>query len=164
MAKAAVHKVDWIEIEGRFRAGIDTLRTIADDHAISEGAIRARAKKNGWIRNATQTKRQMVADRMAGVTSDVAQNVKRKIEEAAEIDAADMQMGLDIYRNVLVSMKIASETILDPQSAKVITEATDKAIMGIRKIRGLDENRNMGGTLETLVASAGTINVQVNHG
>lgn len=132
-------KTDWLAIEGHYRAGQRALRDIAAEFGITEGAIRARAKKLGWTRDAAGTKRRMVADRMAGVTQDVAQNVMRNIETAAEEDARDMQTGLDIYRNVLQSMKEAAATVTDPREAKVITEATEKAINGIRTIRGLDD-------------------------
>lgn len=130
---------DWTSIEGHYRAGQRALRDIGAEFAITEGAIRARAKKLGWTRNAADTKRRMVADRMAGVTQEVSQDVMRNIQTAAEEDAKDMQTGLDIYRNVLQAMRAAAETVVDAKDAKVITEATEKAINGIRTIRGLDE-------------------------
>jgi len=44
---------DWEKIELDYRAGIKTLREIAADHGISEGAIRKRAKRDGWERDIT---------------------------------------------------------------------------------------------------------------
>ena len=42
---------DWAQIEADFRAGVKSLRQIASEHGISEGAIRKRAKKEDWDRD-----------------------------------------------------------------------------------------------------------------
>lgn len=46
-------KPDWEAIETAYRAGVMSLREIASQHGISEGAIRKRAKRNDlprcWI-------------------------------------------------------------------------------------------------------------------
>lgn len=42
---------DWERIEADYRAGIKTLRQIADDHGITHGAINKRAKRDGWSRD-----------------------------------------------------------------------------------------------------------------
>jgi len=44
---------DWEKIELDYRAGIKTLREIAAENGISEGAIRKRAKRDGWERDIT---------------------------------------------------------------------------------------------------------------
>jgi hypothetical protein len=41
---------DWTRIELEYLAGEDSIREIADRHAISEGAIRKRAKAEKWVR------------------------------------------------------------------------------------------------------------------
>ena len=41
---------DWERIELDYRAGVKTLRQIADEHGISHGAINKRAKRDGWER------------------------------------------------------------------------------------------------------------------
>lgn len=43
--------VDWERVEADYCAGIKSLREIAAEHGITEGTIRARAKKNDWPRN-----------------------------------------------------------------------------------------------------------------
>ncbi|WP_227732315.1 hypothetical protein [Yersinia proxima] len=47
MAKPA----DWEAIESAYRAGLMSLREIASQHNISEGAIRKRAKRDEWSRD-----------------------------------------------------------------------------------------------------------------
>ncbi len=42
---------DWERIEADFRAGILSLREIAGQHGITEGGIRKRAKRDGWVRD-----------------------------------------------------------------------------------------------------------------
>lgn len=44
-------EIDWQTIELDYRAGIKTLRQIAGEHDISEGAIRKRAKRDDWTRD-----------------------------------------------------------------------------------------------------------------
>jgi len=49
--RSKAHDTDWLQVELEFRAGIKVLRAIAGDYKITEGAIRARAKRHGWIRD-----------------------------------------------------------------------------------------------------------------
>lgn len=42
---------DWEAIESAYRAGVMSLREIASQHDISEGAIRKRAKRDDWSRD-----------------------------------------------------------------------------------------------------------------
>ena len=51
MVKAAP---DWERIELDYRAGIKTLRQIADENGISEGAVRKRAKRDDWTRDLSE--------------------------------------------------------------------------------------------------------------
>lgn len=44
-------QIDWEKIELDYRAGIKTLRQIADEHGISHVAINKRAKRDGWVRD-----------------------------------------------------------------------------------------------------------------
>lgn len=44
-------KPDWEAIESAYRAGVLSLRDIGEKYGITEGAIRKRAKKLGWVRS-----------------------------------------------------------------------------------------------------------------
>lgn len=46
-------EIEWNQIEQDYRAGIKTLRVIAGEHGITEGAIRKRAKRDDWSRDLT---------------------------------------------------------------------------------------------------------------
>ena len=44
-------QIDWERIEADYRAGVKSLREIAAEHGITEGAIRKRAKRDGWVKD-----------------------------------------------------------------------------------------------------------------
>ncbi|MCZ5436528.1 hypothetical protein O5476_02785 [Escherichia coli] len=44
-------KPDWEAIESAYRAGVLSLRDIGEKYGVTEGAIRKRAKKLGWVRS-----------------------------------------------------------------------------------------------------------------
>ena len=85
---AARTKANWVAIEGLYRIGDRALRDIGDEYYISESAIRKRAKRKGWARDAATVKREIVRQAMSGA-QDVpkgpqgAQDVQEAIEEAA---------------------------------------------------------------------------------
>ena len=96
---------DWERIELEYRAGIQTLRQIAEAHGITHGAINKRAKTQGWTRN-LNAKIQAKADALvskAAVSTEVSKEAK--IAEKAVIDAnaqavADVRLAhrRDIHR------------------------------------------------------------------
>lgn len=131
--------VDWTVIEGAYRAGIRSINSLAGEYGITEGAIRARAKKHGWVRNPGEAKREIVAAHMAGVTNGITNDVVRNIEDAAREDVADMERGLRINRRCLINLELASGTATDPKEIKTIVDASSAAIESIRRIRGLDK-------------------------
>lgn len=105
-AKAAGKAVpDWERIELDYRAGIQTLRQIAEAHGITHGAINKRAKRDGWERDLSE-KIQTKADALvskAAVSKEVSKETK--IAEKLVIDAnahavADIRLGhrRDIHR------------------------------------------------------------------
>lgn len=89
---------DWERIELDYRAGIKTLRQIADENGITHGAINKRAKRDGWERDLSQ-KIQDKADALvskAAVSSEVSTDTR--VRERAVIDAnaqavADVRLG-----------------------------------------------------------------------
>ncbi len=57
--------IDWEAIRGSYRCGIPGNRLLADRHGISEGAIRARAKREGWQRDLAAACRAEIRRRLA---------------------------------------------------------------------------------------------------
>lgn len=54
MTDEAKKQVDWELVEKHYRAGLLSLREIAKEAGCTEGAIRKRAKKDGWERDLTK--------------------------------------------------------------------------------------------------------------
>lgn len=79
---------DWERIELDYRAGIKTLRQIAEEHGISHVAINKRSKRDSWTRDLS-AKIQAKADELVTktlVTTEVTS--QRRIAEKQVIDAA----------------------------------------------------------------------------
>lgn len=64
---------DWERIEASYRAGSKSLREIAAEHGLSEGAIRKRAKRDEWARDLKEKVRSKADElvRKATVRSEV---------------------------------------------------------------------------------------------
>ncbi|WP_018694425.1 hypothetical protein [Algicola sagamiensis] len=152
MAKA--EPVDWLSVESEYRANRHSIRQIARDHGTSEGTIRRRAKKFGWLRDGTKIKREMVKAHYAGVplTEDKEESVT--ISEAIEIAALDDIQDMDIgLRNARLALEIVNQTLqriqqtpatmemlaFDAKNLKVLTESNKYNVEVIRRIRGLDD-------------------------
>lgn len=68
---------DWEAIESAYRAGVLVLRDIGEQYGVTEGAIRKRAKKFGWVRKAgTQVRKN-------GTQSGMQKNKVRTSEKPA---------------------------------------------------------------------------------
>lgn len=140
-------KADWLAIESDYITGEKSVNSIADEHGVSEGAIRARAKKNGWIRSAAKTKRELVSNAMAGITNNVTSvNVRNLINVEVEQDVQDMQDCLSVARACVKRLYGMVDLSDEPRDIKTIVEANKAAMETIRRIRGLDEVQTQTGT------------------
>ena len=93
---------DWEAIHGLYRAGLLSVRAIAERHGISDTAIRSRAKKNGWQRDLTDQVRQAAKAkvvraevRTSGSHSEVRTDAQIVDDESTE--AANMLLGQRVY-------------------------------------------------------------------
>lgn len=109
-------QADWVRIEVDYRAGIKTLRQIAAEHGITEGAIRKRAKKEGWERDLAP-KIQARADalvRKEAVREEVREKGRVLESETVEANAraiADVRLAQrhDIHRGRKLVMSLLDE-------------------------------------------------------
>lgn len=77
---------DWAKIEADYRAGVKSLRQVAGEYGITEGAIRKRAKKEEWTRDLKAKIRSRADDivrRDALHETLVRKNEVRKLERVA---------------------------------------------------------------------------------
>ena len=132
--------IDWLSIESEYIAGEKSVNAIAIEHGVSEGSIRAKAKKNGWIRSAVKTKREIVSNAMAGIAKGVANvNIRNLIDAQAEQDIQDMQDSLSVARACIRKLYGLVAVYDDPKEIKTIVDANKAAMETIRRIRGLDD-------------------------
>lgn len=100
---------DWEAIESAYRAGVMSLREIASQHDISEGAIRKRAKRDDWSR-------------------DLNAKIKAKSD--------DMVRKQEVRRQVRTETTL-SERVLIEATAEVITNVRMEHRGDIRRAREL---------------------------
>lgn len=85
---------DWEAIEREYRAGQLSIREIAREHGLSDGAIRKRAKAEGWQRDLSGQVRQAVRTEL--VRSEVrTDNARTNDAEAVQVAAA---RGVEVVR------------------------------------------------------------------
>lgn len=112
---------DWNLIETAYRAGARSLRGIASEQGITEGAIRARARKAGWVRGIAQAVTHpspepshpgetfpqaegkvpasaQDAARLAALEAQVV-DLTAQLEEAGELLRGLVRANVDAYRN-----------------------------------------------------------------
>lgn len=88
-ASTAPKKADWERIESDYRAGVKSLREIAGEHGLTDGAIRKRAKRDGWSRDLAAKIQQRSEDlvRTQAVRSEVRAEQKATERQVIEANA-----------------------------------------------------------------------------
>lgn len=132
---------DWLAIEGEYRVGKKSVNSIAKEYGIAEGTIRARAKKGGWARDPAGQQREKVKAHFAGVTKDVAKDVARKIEDAADRAIALEELALDNAELALQRVNAALQPDQEQDSAdlKRLSETNQINLAVIRTIFTLND-------------------------
>lgn len=114
-------KPDWDRIEIDYRAGIKTLREIADEHKITHGAINKRAKKDGWSRDLAAKIRAKAQEKVS--KRSVSKEVSKKrvdteqaiIEIESEVQARiELSHREDVTRTRALAVRLLAE--LDDQT------------------------------------------------
>lgn len=133
---------DWERIELDYRAGIKTLRQIADEHGISHVAVAKRAKRDGWTRDLAG-KIQVKADELVNkslVTSAV--TAETKIAEKAVIDAnAQAVAGIRLaHRNDIRRARTLTNALLAELEAQTDPSTLDMLHVLGELLRNEDDN------------------------
>jgi len=107
---------DWEKIEADYRAGVKTLRQIAEEHGISHVAINKRAKKNGWSRDLSGKIAARVEDLVTkevvtkSVTSEARVTEREIIDANAQaIVSVRLSHWKDIQRSRRITMGLLEE-------------------------------------------------------
>lgn len=132
---------DWLAIEGDYRAGKKSVNSIAKEHGITEGTIRARAKKGGWARDPAGQQREKVKAHFAGVTKNVTSDATRKIEESASRAIGLEELALNNAELALQRVNDALQPGQDLNSAdlKRLSETNQINLAVIRTIFALND-------------------------
>lgn len=122
---------DWERVELDYRAGIKTLRQIASEHGISEGAIRKRAKRDDWTRDLSDRIHDKADQlvRKEAVRSTVRKESavsERQIVEANATKIADVQLGhrrdIQRKRSIVARLMDELEAQVGPESASMLAD------------------------------------------
>jgi hypothetical protein len=110
--KAKRAKPDWEEIKELYRANIVSLRVIASKFSITEGAIRKKAKAEGWKRDLADKVRKATKEKLVrseGTQKSTQHSPKRTDEEIIE-EKADMIVSIvrDHQRTIKSGRKIVT--------------------------------------------------------
>lgn len=73
--------IDWDTVERLYRAGIESLRNIGAKCGLTEGAIRKRAKRDGWVRD--------LAARIRARAEDLVRKAEVRKKSAQQLSLAD---------------------------------------------------------------------------
>ena len=170
----AARTIDWERIELDYRAGVKTLRQIAEENDVTHGAINKRAKRDGWERDLSAkivAKAESLVSK-AEVSKQV--SIEALVTERAVIEAnaqaiADVILShrKDIQRNRSLAGKMLSELEAqtnDPelfeQLAELMAEpdqsGVDKLNILYRKVLSLpsriDSAKKLAETMRVMVA------------
>lgn len=125
-------KADWEAVEREYRAGQLSLRAIAGAHGLTEGAIRKRAKKEGWARALAEKVREGVREKLVRLdgTQDGTQSQRATDKEIVE--AASLR-GLEVvtsHRRDLTQLHALKRIILTRLAAHLNGEQPDGPFIG----------------------------------
>lgn len=106
--------IDWDAVEIHYRANIKSLRIIGDEYGITEGAIRKRAKKYGWVRDLKAKIKARAEDlvRKAEVRSLVRSETAATEQEQIEIGAEIQKTVILGHRKVIGRAMIVVERLV----------------------------------------------------
>jgi predicted DNA-binding protein YlxM (UPF0122 family) len=135
MSEKEEKAVDWAVVEKHYRAGLKSLRTIAEENGITEGAIRKRAKRDHWTRDLEQKIQERAKEkvRKAAVRKEgtqlTPQTEQQTVEQYSDVVASvdmiqreDVKLAIDNSRSQLQELV----TLGDPKFREVLEAIADE--------------------------------------
>jgi hypothetical protein len=121
---AAKIKADWERVAAHYRAGKRTLRDIGEEFGITEGAIRKRAKAEGWPRDISEriqakaddmVRKSLVRKGAIGTTEleieDANASIQADIRTQQMVRATDNRKVIEVMLDELKSQNASSEEL-----------------------------------------------------
>ena len=130
-AGSAVSAPDWERIELDYRAGVKSLRQIAGDNSISEGAVRKRAKRDDWTRDLSariqdKTDQLVRTEAVRSAVRSEAKASEREIVDANAHAAAGIRLAhrKDIHRKrgIVARLMDELEAQVGPENAALLAD------------------------------------------
>jgi L-amino acid N-acyltransferase YncA len=107
MSEADKKHVDWELIEKDYRAGIKTLRQIADERGVSHVAIAKRAKKFGWVRDLSEKIQAKAKEKVTRLAVNKSVNTEQALTDAKVVEVySDVVASVDMIQREDVKMAI----------------------------------------------------------
>ena len=134
-------QIDWEAIERDYRAGILTLRALAAQHGITEGAIRQKAKKEDWPRDLSAKIAAKVDDllRKKELRNRYATE-KESVESAANIQAEyifgcrkDIGRQEEITQKLIEELETCKEDLSKRASINKMLADTRKTLIALQR-------------------------------
>ena len=106
-------EIDWLAVEADYRPGILSNRDIARKHGCTEGGVRKKAKKEGWVKDLS-AKIESKADeivRREAVRAEYAEATEADIVNANAVNSANIQIAerKDVTKARSIAMKLLDE-------------------------------------------------------
>lgn len=157
---AARKNIDWMAVEGDYRAGTMTVAALAEKWGCTESAVRHAAKKSGWLRDPAGVKAARVKAATSGsppprksMGVPVAHDpvaVATAFATEVDRDIRVMNLAAGFFETVLEKVAKQIPTTDAPRDQKVLTETGTMAATMYRKIRNL-EDKPGGRTIEDML-------------
>jgi L-amino acid N-acyltransferase YncA len=107
MSEADKKHVDWELIEKDYRAGLKTLRQIADERGVSHVAIAKRAKKFGWVRDLSEKIQAKAKEKVTRLAVNKSVNTEQALTDAKVVEVySDVVASVDMIQREDVKMAI----------------------------------------------------------
>ena len=131
-------KVDWEGIEREYRAGQLSVREIARQYALSEGAIRKRAKADNWERSLASQVRETIREKLVRIdgTQEGTQNQRAQDAQIVEHAALRGMAVITSHRRDLVQIHGLKRIIADRLSQHLDGVKVDGPCLGERESPG----------------------------
>lgn len=154
--------INWPTIEKDYRAGIKSLRSIAAEHFVTEGAIRKRAKRDSWERDLSQRIKAKADDLVRRATvrdlvrAETAVTERVLVEVNAQVQKEVMMAHRsDIGKSRKLAMTLMRELELQTDNLPLLEQFAD--IMLAPNEKGQDRQNELYRKLISLSSRASTL-------
>lgn len=130
--------VDWETVEREYRAGMLSLREIGRRNSLTEGAIRKKAKAEGWQRVLADKVREAVREKLVRIDSTQSGTQAQRASDAGIVDGSS-NIGVEVqltHRRDLQQLRAIGAILADRLAAFLRGETPDGHFIGDKESVG----------------------------